>query len=30
MLKGSGTWGHLLSRYLGPESMALLASARKP
>ena len=30
MLKGSGTWGHLLGRYLGPESMALLASARRP
>jgi len=30
MLKGSGTWAHLLSRYLGPESMALLASARRP
>ena len=30
MLKGSGTWGHLLGRYLGPQSMGLLASARKP
>jgi len=30
MLKGSGTWAHLLARYLGPESMALLASARRP
>ncbi len=30
MLKGSGTWAHLLSRYLGPESLTLLASARRP
>jgi len=30
MLKGSGSWAHLLARYLGPESMALLASARRP
>ena len=30
MLKGSGTWAHLLARYLGPQSMGLLSSARMP
>lgn len=30
LLRSSGSWNHLLARYLSPDALALFASARKP